>query len=189
MRVSVRKRTPKSSANAAQSIGVGGVVDGSGGCDTATSELVAARGGSDEGARKVAPQCQTGCVVQVTPMERIYLDVRPEDYAGVEAAGASWDGDSKRWYIQRDAASDRFSRWLGEGEEAAFGIASDEAFVASARTACVKCHDEIEVICIYCDSGTDVEMGEPIARFTVDCTRNQRMCFSAFRRRSRARSH
>jgi Domain of unknown function (DUF5710) len=101
-------------------------------------------------------------------MERVYLYVAPEEYAEVRALGASWDGDSKRWYIRSDVAPAPFARWLENDEqEAQFGIVSDEAFVASTRTACVTCQGDIEVICIYCESGTDVEMDEAMARFTV----------------------
>jgi hypothetical protein len=32
-------------------------------------------------------------------MDRIYLYVPPEEYAGVEAYGASWDEDAKCWYV------------------------------------------------------------------------------------------
>ena len=46
-----------------------------------------------------------------------------------------------------------------------FTITSDEAFVASAIIACWKCHESIEVICIYCESGTVSD--EPLTRFTV----------------------
>jgi hypothetical protein len=51
--------------------------------------------------------------------------------------------------------------------EAQFGITSGEACVASAQIACMKCGVTIEVICIYCQSGTDIETGDSMARFTV----------------------
>lgn len=54
-----------------------------------------------------------------------------------------------------------------EEGEAPFGIVSEEAFVASARSPCVRCGNEIEVVCIYCKSGVDTEMDAPIADFTV----------------------
>ena len=104
-------------------------------------------------------------------MNRIYLYVPPEEYAEVKAAGACWDDASKRWYTPRDQVSANLSRWLGDEEnprsEAEFAITSDEAFVASAQTLCVNCHERMEVICIYGESGVDSEMGEPITRFTV----------------------
>jgi hypothetical protein len=61
-----------------------------------------------------------------------------------------------------------FSQWLGGEEgEAEFGITSDDAFVAAARAVCSRCHEPIEVICIYCESGTDSDMGEPMRQFTL----------------------
>jgi hypothetical protein len=101
-------------------------------------------------------------------MERIFLYVSPEEYAEVNASGACWDDDSKRWYIRKDMSSTKFSRWLGEEEgEMEFGVTSDEALVASAQASCVKCHESIEVICIYCESGADSETGEPMTQFTL----------------------
>ena len=101
-------------------------------------------------------------------MDRIYLYVPPEEYAEVKASGACWDDHSKRWYIGADMAPAKFSRWLGGEEgEAEFAIESDEALVAAAQTACLKCHARIEVICIYCESGIDCDMGEPMWQFTV----------------------
>jgi Domain of unknown function (DUF5710) len=101
-------------------------------------------------------------------MDRIYLSVSPEEYAEVKASGACWDDASKRWYIGEGMAPATFSRWLGEDQgEAPFGLASEEAFVASARTSCVNCLEEIEVICIYCESGVDTEIGHALTRFTV----------------------
>jgi hypothetical protein len=44
-----------------------------------------------------------------------------------------------------------FSRRLGREEgEAPFGIVLEGAFVASARSSCLRCGHDIEVICIYC---------------------------------------
>jgi uncharacterized protein DUF5710 len=101
-------------------------------------------------------------------MDRIYLHVPPEEYAEVKGAGASWDNHSKVWYIESNVPSTAFSRWLeGTQGEAEFGITSDEAYVASAQTACMQCGVTIEVICIYCQSGTDMETGDSMARFTV----------------------
>src|SRR6266704_4864304 len=48
-----------------------------------------------------------------------------------------------------------------------FGATSDEAFVASAQASCLTCHERIEVICIYCESGTDSEIGDPMTQVTV----------------------
>jgi hypothetical protein len=104
-------------------------------------------------------------------MERIYLYVPPEEYTEVKASGACWDEHSKRWYVPRDQVSATWSRWMGDGEdlgsEAEFGIGSEQAFVATAQTVCVNCHERTEVICIYGESGTDIEMDEALSQFTV----------------------
>jgi hypothetical protein len=84
------------------------------------------------------------------------------------ATGARWDDASKSWYIDEGMEPAMFSRWLGEQEGAApFGIVSEEAFVASARSACVRCGHDIEVVCVYCKSGVDTEIGDPLVDFTV----------------------
>src|ERR1700685_2110499 len=104
-------------------------------------------------------------------MQRIYLYVPPEEYAEAKASGACRDEPSKRWYVDHEvSASVALSRWMGEGElgsEAEFGITSDQAFVASAQTVCVNCHEKIEVICIYGESGTDIEMDEALSQFAM----------------------
>ena len=101
-------------------------------------------------------------------MERIFLYVQPEEYAEVKASGACWDDASKRWYIPDEMAPASFSQWLGDEEgEAEYGITSDDAFVAAAQSACSSCHEQIEVICIFCESGTDSEIGEPMRQFTL----------------------
>ncbi len=101
-------------------------------------------------------------------MEQIFLHVPPEEYAEVKGSGACWDDHSKRWFVPGDTAPASFSRWLGDEEgEAEFGATSDEAFVASAQASCLTCHERIEVICIYCESGTDSEIGDPMTQVTV----------------------
>ncbi len=100
-------------------------------------------------------------------MDRIYLFVSPEEYPEVKASGACWDEASKSWYIGEGMKPARFSRWLGEEQDNALGIVSEEAFVATARSACVRCGHDIEVVCIYCTSGVDTELGDSIADFTV----------------------
>jgi hypothetical protein len=60
------------------------------------------------------------------------------------------------------------SRWLGEDEgEPEYQIVSDRCFVASAKIPCQECGATIEVICLYCESGTDNETGEALERFTL----------------------
>jgi hypothetical protein len=54
-----------------------------------------------------------------------------------------------------------------EEAEAEFGIVSEAALVASAQTSCAQCRARIEVICIYCESGTEAGLDEPMRRFTV----------------------
>jgi len=101
-------------------------------------------------------------------MERTYLYVSPEDYAEIRLAGAHWNDASKSWYIAGDMAPAAFSRWLGEEEDtASFGLSSDDAYVACAPVSCARCHQEIEVICLYCDSGIDADLGEPLGQITV----------------------
>jgi len=100
-------------------------------------------------------------------MERIYLYVPPEEYAEVKASGACWDEHSKRWYVSQDRASATWSRWMGDGEEGEFGIESEEAFVAAAKTSCSNCGEEIKVVCVYCESGIDLETGDVLERVTL----------------------
>ena len=57
--------------------------------------------------------------------------------------------------------------YLQERHTASFGIASDEAFVASAEMACLNCQKNIDVICIYGASGVDSENGDFLSQFTV----------------------
>ena len=101
-------------------------------------------------------------------MSRVYLFVSPEEKADVQALGAQWDADSKRWYIGSDEAPAKFSRWLPGAEteeDEEFTIESSEAYVASAAVRCQQCGASIEVICIHCESGS--VSGESIDRFTV----------------------
>jgi len=99
-------------------------------------------------------------------MERTYLYVPPEERFEVQALGACWDDRAKCWYIRGNEDSARFRKWLGEDDFADdFTITSEEARVAAATVACWQCHSSIEVICIYCESGTVSE--EPLTHFTV----------------------
>lgn len=110
-------------------------------------------------------------------MSRTYLFVPPEEKAEVQALGAQWDVDSKRWYIGSEVAPASFSRWLPNtardsrlgaeagNDDAEFAIASSEAYVASATARCRSCGARTEVICIHCENGT--VFGEPLTRFTI----------------------
>ena len=94
-------------------------------------------------------------------VNRTYLYVSPEEQHEVKALGAHWDNRLKCWYVDGNENSARFAKWLDEddcGDD--FTISSDEAFVAAATIACWQCHTSIEVICIYCESGTVSE--EPL---------------------------
>ena len=101
---------------------------------------------------------------------RTYLFVPPEEKAEVQALGASWDAETKRWYIDTDAPSAPYTRWLPDADtdgslDEEYTIASSDAYIAAARIACPHCHSAIPVICIHCESGS-VD-GEPLERFTV----------------------
>jgi hypothetical protein len=52
-------------------------------------------------------------------------------------------------------------------DEAEFGIESEEAFIAAAQVSCTNCRAEIEVICIHCLSGRDLETGEALELVTL----------------------
>jgi Domain of unknown function (DUF5710) len=100
-------------------------------------------------------------------MDRIFLYVAPEEYAEVKALGARWEDDTKRWYIDARQPPASFSRWLKDDPEEEFGLSSDQARVASATVPCVLCRKPIQVICIYCDTATDRETGDPVTQVTV----------------------
>lgn len=98
--------------------------------------------------------------------DRIYLCVLPQDRAVAEAAGALWDDVSKCLYITPDMPQETFANWVVECEATdEFAIASPEAYVAAANTACCRCRSQIEIICIYCEYGADLD--QPLTNFTV----------------------
>jgi hypothetical protein len=98
-------------------------------------------------------------------MDRTYLFVPPEEYAELQLLGAHWDGLSKRWYIGPDEPPARFSKWLCVEDDEGFDIASSQACVATSTIPCRQCQASIEVICIFCESGTASD--EPLKQFTV----------------------
>ncbi|MGH8295428.1 MAG: DUF5710 domain-containing protein [Steroidobacteraceae bacterium] len=98
-------------------------------------------------------------------MDRTYLYVPPEESAAVRSAGARWDGDIKCWYIEPGDDPARFARWLGTDQGVEPTIVSDQAYVAVATVPCCSCDRPIEVICIYCETGS--ASGEPLTQFTV----------------------
>lgn len=113
-------------------------------------------------------------------MKRTYLYVAPEEYGEVRAAGASWDGVSKRWYVVGDAGLGACARWLdgvdaaegtdgtdGADAEEEFTLVSEEAYVVVGSVVCGECGEETEVICLYCDSALDVESGQEFEAVTV----------------------
>jgi len=98
-------------------------------------------------------------------MDRTYLYVPPEERAAVSSAGAHWDDRLKCWYIEPGDDPARFAQWLGIDHEVELSIISDHAHVAAATVPCCGCARPIEVICIYCETGT--VSGEPLTQFTV----------------------
>jgi len=104
-------------------------------------------------------------------MQRTYLYVTPEEYSAVKSHGAQWDNETKRWYIDAEQSPSDFVRWLPFADDAEspedteFNIISDQAFVAAATVPCQQCSTSIEVICIYCDSGTASD--GPLTQFSV----------------------
>jgi Domain of unknown function (DUF5710) len=88
-------------------------------------------------------------------MGRIYLYVPFEEVDEVKSLGARHDDETKCWYIEADQDREEFRKWLGEDDdEDDFSIVSDQASVASAKTVCINCHSDIDVICIYCKRGS-----------------------------------
>src|SRR6185437_15199302 len=98
-------------------------------------------------------------------MDRTFLYVPPEERTAVRSAGAHWDDRLKCWYIGPGDDPARFARWLGTDREPELSIISDRAHVAAATVPCRRCRQLIEVICIYCETGT--VSGELLTRFTV----------------------
>jgi hypothetical protein len=101
-------------------------------------------------------------------VQRTYLFVSPEEKSEVQALGARWDTESKRWYIDSAEAPAIFSRWLADtqyDDDGEFTITSTQGFVAEGTASCQRCHARIEVICIYCDTGT--AYGNALTRFTI----------------------
>jgi len=103
-------------------------------------------------------------------MDRNYLFVTPEEYAEVQASGALWDDQSKRWYISGGMAARPFSQWLDEQDETEFGISCNQALEVSAHVACLLCQQPIEVITVFCELGIDSETGDAIADVTLSST-------------------
>jgi hypothetical protein len=105
-------------------------------------------------------------------MSRIDLFVAPEQYPQVKALGACWDRQSKCWYIEQTMPRARFAAWLPEAhadgdDSEEFAIESQDAFLACASAPCRRCRQQIEIVCLYCRTGTVVE--EPLEAFRVHC--------------------
>jgi hypothetical protein len=104
-------------------------------------------------------------------VQRTYLYVTPEEYKAIESHGAQWDNETKRWYIDAEQSPNDFARWLPFNDDAEspedtdFNVISDRAFVAAATVSCNECSTSVEVICIYCDSGSASD--EPLTEFSV----------------------
>lgn len=102
----------------------------------------------------------------MTPVDRTYLYVPPEESAAVRSAGGHWDEQRKCWYLEAGEDAARFIRWLGRDREPAeLGIISHEACVVATTVPCCECREPVEVICIHCATGT--ADGEPLTQFTV----------------------
>jgi len=98
--------------------------------------------------------------------ERIYLHVVPEERAAAKAAGALWDDQLKCCYITAAMDAAAFAPWLEDNDlDDELEVVSPEAYVARAMTPCSNCHATIEIICIYCAIGIDLD--EPLEQFTV----------------------
>ena len=111
------------------------------------------------------------------PVPRTPLFVPPEEYAEVATLGAAWDRGGKYWYLTEDDEPGKFTRWLAEGgrpegpdemdpgHAERFAIESDHACAVTAWVPCQDCGKIIQVICLYCLTGTVRE--EPLEQFTV----------------------
>jgi hypothetical protein len=121
-------------------------------------------------------------------VNRTYLFVPPEENAEAEALGAHRDTELMCWYIESGDDPARFLKWLPDSEEdEEFTITSDDVYVASAVASCSTCRAKIEVICIFCRTGT--VSGEPLTQFTVsdlwamdDSLKRQLVPWPTFRR-------
>jgi len=89
----------------------------------------------------------------------------------MESQGAHWDNESKRWYINAEQSRKDFAQWLpfdndaDPPEDTEFNVISDQAFVAATTVSCHECSTSMEVICIYCDTGSASD--EPLTQFSV----------------------
>jgi Domain of unknown function (DUF5710) len=101
-------------------------------------------------------------------LDHLYLRVPPGDRKEVETLRARWDPDHLCWYLEPGDDRTRFSKWLPREysrEDEEFSITSEQAFVASTTIPCQKCASAIEVVCVFCESGTVDD--KPLAQFTV----------------------
>ena len=62
---------------------------------------------------------------------RVYLYVPFEDAATVKLAGALWDSDSKRWYVEAGQEQGPLRRWIYREAAEGYAISSQEAYVLS----------------------------------------------------------
>ena len=96
---------------------------------------------------------------------RTYLYVPFEKRDEAKCRDALWDADAKCWYVEAGADHTRFQDWLGDDGTRSFVIESEEAYIATARTRCWRCHGALEVSCLYCEHGVIGE--EPYTQFSV----------------------
>jgi Domain of unknown function (DUF5710) len=91
-----------------------------------------------------------------------------EEHDQARQRGAQWDAEEKCWFIDSVLDPAPFHRWLDTSPQSSdepYRIASDQAFLVSARTRCWKCNAGARVVCVYCESG--YIDGEPYDQFTV----------------------
>jgi hypothetical protein len=96
---------------------------------------------------------------------RVYLYVPFEDAATVKLAGALWDSDSKRWYVEAGQEQGPLRRWIYREAAEGYAISSQEAYVLVANVACWRCRTAMPAVCTYCESGEIC--GVPYRQFSV----------------------
>ena len=96
---------------------------------------------------------------------RVYLYVPFEDAATVKLAGALWDSDSKRWYVEAGQEQGPLRRWIYREAAEGYAISSQEAYVLVANVSCWRCRTPMRAVCTYCESGEIC--GEPYRQFSV----------------------
>lgn len=98
-------------------------------------------------------------------MSRTYLFVPVEEQAEVKASGAGWNKELRCWYVDGPVTpASPYLKWVPCKDDPLV-IASNDAWVASAKTPCQHCGACITVICIYIERG--MVKTDPLPQFTV----------------------